>query len=681
YQGIYANNAQGSHLYRNNVITKNSNDWFVYVTNTNDVMIDSNRFIGTGTNSSNRGIYLNNTAGNIKHNLIITPGRGIEITNQAGSSVQNNTLISINDGDYGMHITNLSTPSITNNIIQGYNKGIYAESTTPQYNNTPMGPNLFYDINSDLFSGDNLPVLIGSMVDENANGHISDIYGNIIDDPLFVHADTNNYNIQAGSPAVNAGVATINDPDGSVSDIGAYYYHIYVVMNHTALDNTDDITGPYRVNATLSSPAGATLTGSVHYAVDGGDYTALAMTAANNDTFYADIPGQALNTTIQYYISATDGEHTSTLPYNISSGGYSFFVSLFEQFANMNGSSNSDGDIELSWGTPVPISGTLTGLNLYKNTSPNVALTADNLYQEFAATATSYTDTETAEGITYYYKLTGTLDDGTEALVSAEVAVMSDDATKVRVVGLVQLSDVDTPDYSGVQVLFSKVSPAAISDSLETDESGEIDIVMQTGIYNIHFSKDGYQPYMIGNVFFSENVDLDTTIMNPGGSLVLDGEISGTLINSNVHFVDGDVTVPSGDTLVIQAGTLIKFRGDYSFTANGPVFAVGTADSHIVFTSGMSAPLEGDWKRIYLNNAPGSIFRYCDFSFAENGLLLNESDGTEISYCTFERHLSGAYAINDGSYDNSSSLTITYNSIGSGFTRGFDLKNAYNSEF
>ena len=86
------------------------------------------------------------------------------------------------------------------------------------------------------------------------------------------------------------------------------------------------------------------------------------------------------------------------------------------------------------------------------------------------------------------------------------------------------MSDVTDGDFSGVKVLFSKVSPAAISDSLITSADGAISIIMQTGIYNIHFSKDGYQPLMLGNVFLSENITLDNVVMNPGGSLVLSGE-------------------------------------------------------------------------------------------------------------------------------------------------------------
>ena len=127
---------------------------------------------------------------------------------------------------------------------------------------------------------------------------------------------------------------------------------------------------------------------------------------------------------------------------------------------------------------------------------------------------------------------------------------------------------------------------------------------------------------MMGNVFLSENVDLDTTVLNQGGSLVLSGEVSDTLYNYNVHYVDGDVVVNEGDSLTIQPGTLIKFRGDFKFEVKGYISAVGTEADPIIFTYGMPSILEGDWKHIYLENAHNSEFKYCDFHFLKTEFLL-----------------------------------------------------------
>ena len=142
------------------------------------------------------------------------------------------------------------------------------------------------------------------------------------------------------------------------------------------------------------------MSGSLFYRINGGDYAEINLTADDGVTngYYADIPAQELNTVVDYYLSATDGENNVTYPFNTDNGGFSFFVSLFETFANMGGSSEDDGTISISWGTPVPISGSLSGLKLYRSTEPNVSIDPSNLIQEFGTNDNSFVDTDTYEG-------------------------------------------------------------------------------------------------------------------------------------------------------------------------------------------------------------------------------------------------------------------------------------------
>ena len=44
--GIYGPNGSGVHKYLNNNITKTHSEWFIYATNMENVIIDSNEFIG-----------------------------------------------------------------------------------------------------------------------------------------------------------------------------------------------------------------------------------------------------------------------------------------------------------------------------------------------------------------------------------------------------------------------------------------------------------------------------------------------------------------------------------------------------------------------------------------------------------------------------------------------------------
>jgi len=85
--------------------------------------------------------------------------------------------------------------------------------------------NLFW-LNNTAGSGDGIPSAFGEIVTVNANGDSCDTYCNLFMDPLFVEPSNLNFNLTENSPCIDAGDPDpiYYDPDGTVADMGAFYY-------------------------------------------------------------------------------------------------------------------------------------------------------------------------------------------------------------------------------------------------------------------------------------------------------------------------------------------------------------------------------------------------------------------------------------------------------------------------
>lgn len=110
------------------------------------------------------------------------------------------------------------------------------------------------------------------------------------------------------------------------------------------------------------------------------------------------------------------------------------------------------------------------------------------------------------------------------------------------------------------------------------------------------------------------------------------GEISGTWTSAgSPYYVTDQCTVSTGNSLTIQSGVEIYFRGDYSFIIQGVFTVQGTVDDSVYFSIDTSSTSEFGGIR-FIDNSIGTI----SFSRIENsvgnGTLYMEQYGGAIYF-------------------------------------------------
>jgi parallel beta-helix repeat protein len=147
--------------------------------------------------------------------------------------------------------------------------------------------------------------------------------------------------------------------------------------------------------------------------------------------------------------------------------------------------------------------------------------------------------------------------------------------------------------------------------------------------------------------------DMDDLVTNSSGAV--------TMGTPDLYYVHEDVYISLNSTLVVSPGEKVYFDLGTGFNVYGYLTATGNNVSMITFTSSESSPSYGDWDGISFYNGSGGTIQYVIVSYAETGILANNTMLSPIWNCEFEYNVWGVHIIN--AYCSISFSTFKFNGI------------------
>lgn len=135
----------------------------------------------------------------------------------------------------------------------------------------------------------------------------------------------------------------------------------------------------------------------------------------------------------------------------------------------------------------------------------------------------------------------------------------------------------------------------------------------------------------------------------PAAALDFQGNIYNDTVWSENMTLTGHTTVRPGVTLYIMPGVTVKFNSGVQFNIAGTLYANGTANNTITFTSSAGNPWKGIWNRIQFNNTGKGRMNYCTVKWATYGVIFDGKSNSEpvsgvsIENSTFTTNRNGIY--------------------------------------
>lgn len=160
------------------------------------------------------------------------------------------------------------------------------------------------------------------------------------------------------------------------------------------------------------------------------------------------------------------------------------------------------------------------------------------------------------------------------------------------------------------------------------------------------------------------------------GTNIPGGNVSGTWTTTgSPYYVQGNITIPVGSSLIINPGVIVRFVSNYSLTVLGTLSAEGTNANRIK----MQAYLTRNWAGVVFNTSNTCRLYYIEIStvIGKGAFQINSSSNITIQHCKFNSNTyvctsnyvekgAGAISIVDSDSINVNNCVIYDNTLSTG---------------